>query len=245
MMITIGVDLASQPKNTASCLIRWEGGRAYVEAIVENVTDADLCEQFARADKIGIDAPFGWPSSFVGAVSEYMRSLTWPAVGLSELRFRRTDAFIRARIGRWPLSVSSDLIAVPAIRAVRLLAQMAAGGEAIDRSGGGRFVETYPAAALSVWGFRSTGYKRGKGAAARSELVVELIRRTASWLVLEEEARNRCEASDDALDAVVAALVARAAATGRCEPIPPKDVGLAMQEGWIALPKIGSLDSLA
>ena len=134
---------------------------------------------------------------------------------------------------------------MPAMRAVRLLAEAAAGGEAVDRSGAGRFVEVYPAAALHVWGFPSRGYKRTKGAAVRARLVSDLSQRTEDWLTLSEEDWDRCTASDDMLDALVAALVARAAALGRCEPIPSGDHELAREEGWIALPETGSLDQLA
>ena len=152
---------------------------------------------------------------------------------------------MRETLGRWPLSVSSDLIAVPAMRAVRLLAEVAAAGEAIDRSGSGRFVEVYPAAALHVWGFPSRGYKRTKGAEVRARLVSDLAQRTADWLTLSEQDWARCTASDDMLDALVAALVARAASKGRCKPIPPSDRELAKEEGWIALPRTGSLGQLA
>ena len=144
-----------------------------------------------------------------------------------------------------PLSVSSDKIAIPTFRAVRLLAERAATGETIDRSGGGRFVEAYPAAALSVWGFPSRGYKRAKGSAVRARLVSDLAARTADWLALSRKDWDRCRDSDDMLDALVAALLARAAAIGRCEPIPPGDRALATEEGWIALPRSGSLAELA
>ena len=244
-MVTLGVDLASQPKRTATCLIRWDRGSARVETLSLGATDADLHELFGHADKIGIDAPFGWPASFTRAVAAYSAATIWPSVELPKLRFRRTDEFVRARLGRWPLSVSSDLIAVPAMRAVRLLAEAAAAGEAIDRSGGGRFVEVYPAAALHVWGFPSRGYKRGKGAAVRARLVNDLAERTSDWLALSEEDWDRCTASDDVLDALAAALVARAAAIGRCEPIPTEDHELAWEEGWIALPETRSLNQLA
>ena len=131
------------------------------------------------------------------------------------------------------------------MRAIRLLAEAAATGESIDRSSGGRFVEVYPAVAFHVWGFPSRGYKRAKGTAVRSQLVRDLTERTADWLTLSEEDWARCKASDDMLDALVAALVARAAATGRCEPIPTGDHELAKEEGWIALPQTGSLNQLA
>ncbi len=244
-MVTLGVDLASQPKRTATCLIRWDRGSARVETLSLGATDADLHELFRRADRIGIDAPFGWPAPFTRAVAAYSTETVWPSTAVPQLRFRRTDEFVRERLGRWPLSVSSDLIAVPAMRAVRLLAEASAAGEAIDRSGGGRFVEVYPAAALHVWGFPSRGYKRAKGATVRARLVSDLAERTVDWLTLSEEDRARCTASDDMLDALVAALVARAATTGRCEPIPPEDRELAREEGWIALPQSRSLNQLA
>ena len=244
-MVTLGVDLASQPKRTATCLIRWDGGSAHVETLSMGATDSDLHELFRRADKIGIDAPFGWPVRFTRAIADYSASTIWPSVDVPRLRFRRTDEVAKQTMGRWPLSVSSDLIAVPAMRAVRLLAETAATGEAIDRSGGRRFVEVYPAAALSIWGFPSRGYKRARGATVRAELVRDFAEQTTDWLTLSEEDWAQCRASDDMLDALVAALVARAAATGHCEPIPPDDQEIANEEGWIALPQTGSLDQLA
>ena len=243
-MFTLGVDLASQPKRTATCLIRWDRGSARIETLSMGATDADLHELFGRADKIGIDAPFGWPAPFTRAIAAYSGATFWPSADVPRLRFRRTDEFARERLGRWPLSVSSDLIAVPAMRAARLLAEAAAIGESIDRSGSGRFVEVYPAAALRVWGFPSRGYKGAKGAKVRAGLASALAERTADWLILSEEDRARCTASDDMLDALVAALIARAAAIGRCEPIPPNDLELAREEGWIALPQPRSLDPL-
>lgn len=244
-MLTLGVDLASQPKRTATCLIRWDRGSAHVETLSLGATDADLHDLFGRADKIGIDAPFGWPAPFTRAVVTYSAETVWPSVDVPTLRFRRTDEFVKERLDRWPLSVSSDLIAVPAMRAVRLLAEVAATGESIDRSGAGRFVEVYPAAGLHVWGFRSRGYKGAKGAGIRARLVSDLAERTEDWLTLSEKDGERCTASDDMLDALAAALVALAAAIGRCEPIPPGDYDLAKEEGWIALPQPGSLDQLA
>ncbi|WP_419941159.1 DUF429 domain-containing protein [Candidatus Palauibacter sp.] len=244
-MVTLGVDLASQPKRTATCLIRFDRGSARVESLSLGATDAELHELFGRADKIGIDAPFGWPAPFTRAVAAYSAGTVWPSTDVPRLRFRRTDEVAREKLRRWPLSVSTDLIAVTAMRAVRLLAEAAATGESIDRSGGGRFVEVYPAVALHVWGFPSRGYKRARGAAVRTRLVSDLAEQTKDWLTLSEEDWARCTASDDMLDALVAALVARAAAIGRCEPIPPEDRELAREEGWIALPQAGSLNQLA
>ena len=215
-----------------------------VKSLSMGAIDSVLHELFGRADKIGIDAPFGWPAPFTRAIAAYSAETVWPATDLPQLRFRRTDEVVKEKLGRWPLSVSSDLIAVPAMRAVRLLAEAALDGESIDRSGGDRFVEVYPAAALHVWGFPSRGYKGVKGAKVRARLVSDLAKQTADWLHPLRKDWDRCTASDDMLDALVAALVARAAAIDRCEPIPPGDHALAQEEGWIALPQPASLVQL-
>ncbi len=244
-MITLGVDLASQPKRTGTCRIRWDGKSAVVDSLSIGAKDSELLRLFECADKIGIDAPFGWPAHFVRAIYDHMTSTIWPTVDISQLRFRRTDQVVRESLGRWPLSVSSDRIAMLAMRAARLLAgTVATTGETIDRSGGGRFVETYPAAALSTWGFCSRRYKGTNGTEARARLVGELAKKTSSWLTLTEKDLCQCRASDDMLDALVATLVARAAAIGCCEPIPFEDRGLAADEGWIALPRSESLARL-
>ena len=131
-MVTLGVDLASQPKRTATCLVRWDRCSARVEALSMGATDSDLHELFGRADKIGIDVPFGWPVPFARAVAQYLASTVWPSAEVRELRFRRTDKVVREKLGRWPLSVSSDLIAVPAMRA-----RCKASDDMLDALGGG------------------------------------------------------------------------------------------------------------
>jgi len=99
------------------------------------------------------------------------------------------------------------------MRAVRRLSDIAASGEATDRSGGGRLVEAYPAAARSVLGFRSTGHKRKVGAPLRRELVSGLGQRTVRWLEIGDEVVREVEASDDVPDALIASLIARAIAS--------------------------------
>jgi hypothetical protein len=106
-------------------------------------------------------------------------------------------------------------------------------------------VETYPAAALRIWGFAATGYKRRDGRPGLLALLRGLEARTRGWLDLGAAARRLCRDSDDALDAVVAALVARAAALGLCEGPPARLAGPAGREGWIALPAADALDRLA
>lgn len=238
---TLGVDLAAQPENTAYCLIEWLKPKARIRELWCGADDAILLEMFGRSDKVGIDAPFGWPIAFVAAVYTHQRRNVWPTVGTASLRYRVTDHVVRERIKRWPLSVSSDLIGVTAMRAARLLSESGR----IDRSGCGRFVEVYPAAALHIWGFPSTGYKKKPGEEKRRVVTRRLITATKTWLDWPVHAQQACEKSDDALDAVVAALIAQAAATDQIEPISQEHMATAKREGWIALPRAGSLASLA
>jgi predicted nuclease with RNAse H fold len=244
-VITLGIDLASQPRATAACTIEWRDGRGRVLDVACGQDDEALVARIASADKVGIDVPFGWPDAFVQAVARFHAGDAWPEASLTALRFRQTDRIVAARTGRWPLSVSTDLIGVPTFRAARLLARLAAHGLAIDRAGDGRLVETYPAAALRLWGFAATGYKRRAGRPSLARLLAELARRTHRWLDLDSGVRRLCGASDDALDALVAALVARAAALGLCERPPAEHAAAAAREGWIGLPAPEALDRLA
>jgi hypothetical protein len=62
------------------------------------------------------------------------------------------------------------------------------------------------------------------------------FRSRAPWLNLDRAA-EACIESDDALDAVIASLVARAAATCRTiAPAPEHDQTVIAREGWIHLP---------
>ena len=138
------------------------------------------------------------------------------------------------------LSISSDRIAVPAFRAAGLLATIS---PPIDRTGAGRICEVYPAGALQRWGFHPRGYKGTRNRPARLKLVDGLLRRTETWLKVGEY-RDLCVDNDNALDALVACLVARAKACGFVEEIPVESRARASREGWIALPTAGSLDNL-
>jgi len=249
-MVTLGVDLASQAGKTAACLIRWDGKYGHVECPEIDLEDPDLLKLFncpeKRPDKIGIDAPFGWPVDFVGAIHAHSTHMHWPHVNNSRLRLRRTDHFVRRKVtGINPLSVSADKIAMTAMRAARLLAKVYEGGEDVDRTGrNGRFVEVYPAAAVKRWldfkSYKGTGPENEE---KRTKLVCDLEGKTG--LKVTGEVRSGCRESDDKFDAFVAALVTRAAATRRCEPIPDEDRAHAEKEGWIALPLSGSLARLA
>ena len=244
-MLTLGVDLAADPKKTGTCWIRWEQGRAEVFKASLGADDDALVAAFPRADKVGIDVPFGWPDAFVEAIAAHRDGREWPTVSGDRLRYRKTDRHTRATVGLPPLSVSTDRIGVTTFRAAGLLFKLALQGARVDRSGGGRLAEVYPAAALKRWGLRFRGYKgrAGQYREARRGMLCAL-ETMSRWLTLPDEVRDACHESDDVLDALIAAMVARAAVVGLCEPIPVDLFETVCREGWIQLPVLGSLPRL-
>jgi len=249
-VITLGIDLASQDKNTASCVVEWRAGQAHVQLPRCPQGDDELLDAVEAADVAGIDIPLGWPDAFVTVVAGYHAGQPWPDVTPASLCYRATDVYVEQRLReldhwRRPLSVASDRIAIPAMRAARLLTRLAERGFAVDRSGAGRLVEAYPGAALEIWGLPSRGYKGTKGEAVRAGIFAELERRTRPWLRLDAITRQSCCGSDHALDALVCALIARAATLGLCQRPPAMHAEQAAREGWIALPDVDALDRLA
>ena len=229
-MLTAGIDLASQPARTAVCLIDWSGPRVVEHRLV--ATDANLLALVAGADRTGIDAPLGWPVAFVRA----LRDDAWPE-DRTPLVHRATDRWVRAETGKVPLSVSTDRIAYCAMRAAALLARI----DGADRSGlAGPVCETYPDPSLARLGLRAAtraSYKREAVDARRA--IVDAL---PPWLGGLD--RAACVASDDLLDALVCALVARAALLGRTVPPPAEVTDVAQVEGWIHLPQRMSVDEL-
>jgi predicted nuclease with RNAse H fold len=265
METTLGIDLASRPRNTALCVVAWSRDRAEIRALArgtwgtEELTDTVLvgavCHGAARPAKVGIDAPLGWPEPFAEAVAAHGRLEPWPSkLDEERRRFERreTDRFVHAHASKLPLSVSTDRIAYPAMRCAALLGALQAelGAEAVARDGTGVVAEAYPDAALrcwlpDLWEARAGSYKGASDAArTRREHVVEcLLDRLGRRFVVTSDQRALCVESDDCLDALVCALLARAVQRGAT--IAPKHDEyrrLARIEGWIHLPSASLAD---
>lgn len=241
-MNTLGIDLASDPRKTGMCVVDWRAGEAVVEELRVGADDDELIAAQARVDVAGIDAPFGWPEPFEQMLSGAAPRWTgpWSNERRNSLRFRVTDFHVHALVGRWPLSVSTDLIGVPALRCAGLLERMGV----TDRSGDGTVFETYPAAALHSWGFKATGYKGPKKRKELTGLWAALKEKTP-WLRFTDESQESLIVDrDDALDALVAALVARAAKLDLTIGPNEDDSPRAVTEGWIHVPKTDSLKRL-
>jgi hypothetical protein len=226
-------------------VIEWRVSEAAVIETRSSVEDMHLLELIQRGDKVGVDVPFGWPDAFVKGVSAHHAGRGWPAKVLrTAAYYRATDLFVIERTKCRPLSVAADRIAVPAIRAARVFARLARRSEPVLRDGKGKIVEVYPAAALRVWGLTWKGYKGAKNRKTLCELSGNLTSQTAKWLRIPAEVQVLFKEADHLFDALVAALVARAAAVGLCEDVPLDQAGRARREGWIAVPKPGSLEML-
>lgn len=243
-MVTVGVDLASTEKKTGICRIAWASGRGIVEELHTGVANRELLSLLDSSDidKVGIDVPLGWPEAFVHAVQQHHSMDGWPQCEVQDLRLRCTDKFVNEQLRGSVLSVSSDRIAVPAFRAAALFAEYKT---PIDRSGLEKICEVYPAGALRRWDLPSRGYKRKKNRGQRCDLLTKLLAKTNGWLEVTENYCECCRDRDDAFDALVASLVARAAARNLVEAFPDERRELVSREGWIALPVPGSLEKLA
>ncbi|TDD15035.1 DUF429 domain-containing protein [Nonomuraea diastatica] len=239
-MLTIGVDLAAEAARTAVAWLDWSGGRARLVNVRTGADDDVIVEAAMGAGKAGIDCPLGWPDRFVDFVTAHRAGHVQVPAGLAgrawrrDLAWRVTDQVVRAQTGLTPLSVSADRIGHATMRCAVLLAELAWRGQPVDRRGGGAVVEVYPAACLKRWGLSHRGYKRAANLAGLGELV-DRLREAAPWLDLGEH-EPLCRASDDATDAVISALAARASALGLAT-VPGRDQAkAAATEGWIALP---------
>jgi predicted nuclease with RNAse H fold len=239
---TVGVDLSAEPARTAICTVTWTPGAARVEPPTRPGYDDAILAACASADRVGIDCPFGWPDSFVAAVSAHAAGQPWPGRDRisqdyrRELRYRATDYQVHEITDRWPLSVSTDRIGVAAMRCASLLDSLAAQGTPVDRAGNGRVVEVYPAAALHVWRLLRPAYKRDRN--VLDAMVTELLARLPSlhFPAGDEQFRR----SDHMFDALICALVARAAQCGATSlPQTVDQKHRAASEGWIHLPDGG------
>jgi predicted nuclease with RNAse H fold len=240
-MVTVGVDLAAEAARTAVAWLDWSAGRARLVRVEAGADDALIVEAVMGADKAGIDCPLGWPDRFVDFVTAHRAGDVQVPAGLAgrawrrDLALRVTDQVVHEQTGLTPLSVSADRIGHATMRCAALLAELARRGRPVDRRGGGAVVEVYPAACLKRWGLPYRGYKRAANLIELGRLVDRLLE-AAPWLG-PGAYEPLCRASDDAADAVVSALAARASALGLVTtPAPGEQASAAATEGWIALP---------
>ncbi len=215
-------------------------GAAVVSRLSLQADDDAILQALSEADRAAMDCPFGWPDPFVEFLVKHRDGdVRVPSgeAGLSwrgRLSRREADLACEEATGVRPLSVSADRIAAVAMRGAGVLSGLAAQGHRVARDGSGMLVETYPAAALRAWGLPYQSYKGPNKRAALTALV-DALRGTAPLLDLGVAAEH-VHASDDVFDAVVCALVARAAALGQVSKPPADSEARARREGWMCVP---------
>ncbi len=239
-MRTVGVDLAAEAARTAVAWLDWSADGARVSEIQIRADDDLIVEAVMGADKAGIDCPFGWPDKFVDFVTAHRTGHVDVPSDIAgrgwrrDLALRVTDQVVYDMTGLTPLSVSADRIGHTAMRCAGLLAALARRGRPVDRRGTGVVVEVYPSASLKLWKLPYRSYKRSSNLDGLGHLVDEL-RAAALWLDLGAY-EQICRVSDDAADAVIAALTARASFQGLVTVPAREHADCARTEGWIALP---------
>ncbi len=247
-MRTVGVDLAAGAPGTALAEMHWADGAARLTRLEIGIQDADIVASVRSGDVwLGVDCPLGWPDAFVDFVQAHHAGAAptlGPVDGGADWRrtlvYRHTDHVVRERIGRWPLSVSTDRLGVTALRGAGLLRRLAEAGFPVDRAAEGRLFEVYPGGSLRLWRFDTSGYRVD---AARRAILLDALTERAPWLDLGGFG-PLAVAKADAFDAVVAALATRAGALGSFERPASAMLPVAQREGWVVLPD-GPLEELA
>lgn len=253
-MRTLGIDLATSNGSTGICEVDWRHRTATVEVgrFEDEVITARIREVRGEGGWTSIDAPFGFPAAFNRSVQNWQTAGTVPVESDHDLRRRVTDGYIAKRQaeikaegmpGRWntwPLSPVVDLITPTVIRCARILAAVHDGAP-IDRIGlTSRVVEAYPISVLRAWAIATNNYKN---VAAHCDLIFEKLSELTAVPRPALVGRPAKGCDDDAVDALVCALLARvvALADGATGPAAAGDtyasqLDTVREEGWIHLP---------
>lgn len=235
----VGIDLAAEAKRTGIAVVDESRAGCVVESVCVGADDDALVEAILGADRVGVDVPLGWPETFV----EFIAAQAEGALRAPEstgrdwrrsLTMRCTDLEVHRRTGLVPLCVAADRIAHAAIRWAGIEARLKDAGVNAARDGSGVICEVYPAAALKRWSMPFRGYKGRDNAQTRHELVMTVSDafRSLGWT----DHKEMCSRDDNALDAVLSALIARQVANGACEGPPSELREKVRTEGWIWLP---------
>lgn len=222
-MRTLGIDLASQPAQTAVVGVDWpEDGPPQLVPITETsangLDDSGLIDvlQSGEWGRIAIDVPLGWPRTLLELLARWRdgRPINLPADerrGRSRTLFRETDLAVWDQTGLRPIPVGVESLAWVARRSFHLLSQA---GLHADHAGlRSHVLETYPKAALSRWpDMPAESTKSGPDSPAVRDRVLQTL---TAELRLEIASPDRAllvaAGSDHHFDALICALVARAA----------------------------------
>lgn len=226
-MVTWGLDLSTDPRKCAAVAIRWDAGRPHVLEVRKRLTPAMIVDLITSRDaQFAVDVPFGWPDAFIGFVTAHRDQAQRPpgdrdAWRKETLARRATDDRL-LRYGALPLPAAFDRLGKTAVMWSAIEFDLGEAGIRLDRSGiTGRVCETYPSAALAAWRL------------PKAKPSLEFIRQAFPFLTIGNDCASELSTGEDARDALVCALVARAAAL-HLTVLPGDGVVVrARREGWI------------
>lgn len=236
--VTVGVDLATDPRKTAAVRLRWEGKDVSFarDDVVFPGSDTAIEALADPADILAVDVPLGWPSAWADGVAGHRPGLDFlPDQGTTaELTWRETDRWVHGRTGKAPQRVAASWLGATAIRGARLNARLARAGWKVnplsDEVPARSVVETYPAALMALWFPRASQVEDGR---SRRQRVVAGL--PEAGLVIDGDLERIIEI-DHVYDGMLAAIAAGATWLG-LSPSPPSALAeAATREGWIRLP---------
>lgn len=227
MTYIVGIDCAVSPLKTGLALAAWDAGTLrFLELTRGSRHRSPVAIVAQRVEThspvlLALDAPLGWPAALGVALAGHRAGERLePAANL--LFRRRTDEWIRSRLGKRPLEVGADLIARTAHAALALLEGLRERLGApvpllwapthLERIGA---IEVYPAAT-----------RRACGPADLTD-PEQLARWTGST------PSRLATVSADERDAVICTIAGAHFLAGRAEPPPLVDRETAEKEGWI------------
>lgn len=223
-MVTWGLDLSTKPKKCAAVAIRWDAGLPEVVDVRTPLAPEAIVSLIASEDaQFAVDVPFGWPDAFVEFIAAHRDHGRVPP--RDRERWRKETLARRAgdqrlqEYGALPLPASFDRLGKTAVMWSAIEYDLRKRGLDVDRSGvTGRVCETYPTAALVAWSL------------PKRKPTLALIEQAFPFLTIGQDWRKPLS-TDDACDALVCALTARAKVLGLT--VVPDDVDQARREGWI------------
>lgn len=250
--LLIGVDYSTQADKVGLACGRLKGEALEIEFAKCPGTHAAVKEQIIAwiekekkkkngAILLAIDAPLGWPKPLSESLCSHKAGDALSEPTTDRMFMRKTDWWVREVIGKTPLKVGADKIALQAHHALSFLDKLRSEHGPIplawnpENVQGVSVIEVYPGATLKAFGFPYKGYKDEKKE-AHVEARACIIRRLDNKMELCENVKNKMQENSDILDAVVCV---RAAADFVDENIPlispekSKDRELAEKEGWI------------
>jgi len=224
--------MASQPANTGLVVLESSASSnaLTVVDVQDRASDTDILAAITSAGEhiLAIDAPLGWPIRFREQMQDWTIAM-WDDATRNDLIYRATDRYVSTvlKLGN-PLSVSANLIAIPAMRTRALLTHL--GVTALDGTDG--VYETYPAASLRVWHLSSIPYKGRMGTSEGQRTLLQALGERWELQGADEE---QLTVNDHVLDALICALTAHEVLSHPRE-IPSEYRALAREEGWIHVP---------